>query len=135
MKMPNFKKTPCIVWCLVLNAGFFLCWYVATPSLFNSYNSPHYVYRLEVYNASIFQRVVNYKFKEPSVVRLYRVEPKILLGESKVTDLWMDGEISWVLDAPVKMGRVHVGNEVIFENIPPECAEISPIPGCPRSNP
>lgn len=57
------KKVPCIAWCLALNAVLFLAWVAATPRLFNSYNSPRYVYRLEIHDASLLQRVIHYDKK------------------------------------------------------------------------
>ncbi|SFE08954.1 hypothetical protein [Paracidovorax konjaci] len=135
MKFSNLKNVPCIVWCLALNACVVLGWYATTPTLFNSYNSPHYVYRLEIYHASLWQRIVHYDQKAPSIVRLHRVDPRELLRESKVVDLWSGSEIGWYLDPPMDMGRVRVGRDALFENIPPECIEAEQIPGCPNTKP
>lgn len=135
MKVLYFKKLPCIFWCLALNACAFLGWYAATPTLINSYNSPQYVYRLELYNASPLQRIIHYDLKEPSVVRLHRVWPKALLRESPVVDFSSGAEIDWYLDAPVEMGSVRVGQHVLFKGIPPECEPTSPISPCPATKP
>lgn len=128
MRLFSFKKVPCIVWCLALNALIFLGWYVGTPTFSHSYNSPKDVYRMEFHQASILQRIVHYDFRMPYVVRLYRVWPKTLLGESKVVDLEPGGEIHWWLSPPNH--AVHVGNDVVFENIPPECTDASLPPAC-----
>ncbi|GKT23527.1 hypothetical protein [Acidovorax sp. SUPP3334] len=135
MKLSNLKKVPCIVWCLALNACVLLGWRATTPTLFNSYNSPHYVYRLEIYNASLWQRIVHYDQKDPAVVRLYRVDPRELLGESEVVDLSGGSSIDWQLDPPVQANKVYVGLDVMFENIPSECTETAQIPGCPNTRP
>jgi hypothetical protein len=135
MKDVKFKKIPCIVWCLALNACVWLCWYAATPTLINSYNSPQYVYRLELYNASLLQRIVHYDLKEPSLVRLHRVWPKALLKESAVVDFSAGAEIDWHLDPSVDRGSVRVGQYVLFKDIPPECIAPSPMPGCPATKP
>ncbi len=135
MKLSGLKNVPCIVWCLVMNACLVLGWYASTPTLFNSYNSPHYVYRLEIYDASLWQRIVHYSQRAPSIVRLHRVDPKELLGESKVVDLWAGSEISWHLDPPVQFNKVYVGRDVIFENIPSECPIAGQVPGCANTKP
>ncbi len=131
MKLSDLRKVPCIVWCLALNAIIFLVWYAATPTFFDSENSPHRVYRLEFYKASIVQRVIHYDYKMPYVVRLYRVNSRTLLGESEVVDLWMNGETSWHLDAPVATNKVYVGRDVFFNNIPSECTDPTLPPDCP----
>ncbi len=135
MKLPGLKNVPCIVWCLALNACVVLGWYATKPTLFNSYNSPHYVYRLELYHASLWQRILHYDQKAPFIVRLHRVDPKELLGESQVVDLWSGIDIDWQLDPPVQANKVYVGRDVIFKNIPPECTEAAQIPGCPNTKP
>ncbi len=133
MKLSDLKRVPCIVWCLGLNGVFLAVWTLATPTFLDAENSPHRVYRLEFHKASFLQRITHPSFKMPYVVRLYRIEPKTLLGQSEVVDLWLNGEIQWYLDPPV--GRVHVGQDVTFENIPPECTEAAQIPGCPGTKP
>ncbi len=135
MKLPNLKNVPCIVWCLGLNALFLAGWALATPTFADAENSPHRVYRLEFHKASFLQRITHPSFKMPYVVRLYRIEPKTLLGQSEVVDLWLNGEIHWYLDPPVELSRVHVGQDVTFENIPPECTREAQIPGCPDTKP
>ncbi|AVS88315.1 hypothetical protein C8238_08765 [Paracidovorax avenae] len=135
MKLPNLKNVPCIAWCLALNACVVLGWYATTPTLFMTYNSPHSVYRLEIHRASPWQRIVHRDQEAPAIVRLYRIDPKELLGESKVVDL-MDGSgIDWQLDPPVQANKVYVGPGVVFENIPPECTAAGDIPGCPNTKP
>lgn len=132
MKLPGLSKVPCIAWCLALNALLLSSWYAVTPTFVDAENSPHHVYRLEFHKASILQRIMNPTFKMPYVVRLYRIEPKTLLGESGVADLWLNGETSWYLAPPMDMGRVRVGQDVLFEKIPSECTEFTTIPGCPN---
>ncbi|WP_404821593.1 hypothetical protein [Paracidovorax oryzae] len=62
----------------------------------------------------------------PAFVRLYRIQPNALIGESKVVDLWMNGELYWYTEDP--MNKVRVGRDVVFENVPPECAGCPPLP-------
>ncbi|MDA8519488.1 hypothetical protein [Acidovorax sp. NCPPB 4044] len=135
MKLSDLKNVPCIVWCLALNACVVLGWYATRPALFMTYNSPHYVYRLEIYDASLWQRIVHYDQRDPAIVRLYRVDPKELLGESKVVDLSGGSGIDWQLDPPVQANKVYVSPGVVFENIPSECTEAAQIPGCPNTRP
>ncbi|MFD2301505.1 hypothetical protein QRO11_18475 [Paracidovorax citrulli] len=40
-------------------------------------------------------------------MRLSRIQPKALIGESKVVDLWMNGELYWYTEDP--MNKVRVG--------------------------
>ena len=84
-------------------------------------------YRVEYYDASPIQRVLHHQMKIPSLVRLYRVQPEALLGQSAVVDLWMIGTLHWWTDPPTH--AVVVGNSVVFENIPAECPSAS---DCPR---
>ncbi len=132
MRLALFKKVPCIAWCLSLNALCLASWYLATPTFVDAENSPHRVYRLEFHKASVLQRVAHPTYKMPYVVRLYRIEPKTLLGESTVVDLLFNGEIGWHLDAPLAFNKVYVGRDVLFENIPVECADPPLIPSCPN---
>lgn len=64
--------------------------------------------------------------KIPSIVRLYRIQPETLLGESAVVDLWLNGELYWWFDPPLNV--VRVGRDVVFEHIPPECPDCPPLP-------
>ena len=132
MKFSQLKKIPCIVWCLAVNALVIMTWYAATPTFFDSENSPHRVYRLEFHKASIFQRIAHPTFKMPYVVRLYRIEPKTLLGESGVVDLWLNGEITWYLNSSVDLNEARVGRDVVFEKIPAECTAVSPLVSCTK---
>ncbi|GKT20488.1 hypothetical protein [Acidovorax sp. SUPP3334] len=85
LPVSSAKKVPCLVWCLVWNALLFIDWFAATPRLFNSYNSPRCVYRLEIHDASLLQRAIHYDQKIPSLVRLYHVNSRALLrGLSRV---------------------------------------------------
>ncbi len=70
MKLSALQNVPCIVWCLALNACLVLGWHVTRPTLSMAYNSPRYVYRLEIHNASLWQRIVHYDQSDPAVVRL-----------------------------------------------------------------
>ncbi len=110
-----------VVVALLLGVGL---WYLATPTYDRSHYSPRKVYRLDYYKASRFQRLLHWDMRYPHVIRLYRIEPKTLLGKSEVVDLWLNGEIYWWLNPPVN--AVQVGRDVVFENIPPECTD------CPR---
>lgn len=135
MNLFNLKNAPCIVWCLALNACVVLGWYATTPTLFMTYNSPHSVYRLEIHRASLWQRIVHRDREAPAIVRLHRIDPKELLGESKVVDL-MDGSgIDWQLDPPVQANKIYVGPGVVFENIPSECTAAGDIPDCLNTKP
>lgn len=133
MKFSNLRNVPCIVWCLGLNMVFLAIWALATPTFLDAENSPHRVYRLEFPQASLLQRIAHPGFKMPYVVRLYRIEPRTLLGQSDVVDLWMNGDIEWQLDPPVQASKVYVGRDVIFKGIPPECTNAAQIPGCPHA--
>ncbi|MDT0136217.1 hypothetical protein [Acidovorax sp. PRC11] len=135
MKISNLKNVPCIVWCLGLNMVFLAIWALATPTFLDAENSPHRVYRLEFHQASLLQRIAHPSFKMPYVVRLYRIEPKTLLGQSDVVDLWMNGDIEWQLDPPVQASKVYVGRDVVFKDIPPECINAAQIPSCPNAKP
>ncbi len=131
MKMLSlFKKIPCIAWWLALHAALFLAWYVSTPTLYNRYNSPRYVYRLDIYHASWWQRVTHPEMKKPAVVRLYRFESRALLGESPVVDLWHNDGIVWDVDTLGPVNKVHVGRDVVFEKLPSECTPPSPLLSC-----
>lgn len=132
MRLASLKKVPCIAWCFALIALCLAAWYLATPTFVDAENSPHRVYRLEFHKASFLQRVAHPTYKMPYVIRLYRIEPKILLGKSSVVDLLFNGEISWHLDPPLQFNKVYVGRDVLFENIPAECAEPPTIPSCPN---
>ncbi|AVS82928.1 hypothetical protein C8237_18845 [Paracidovorax avenae] len=133
MNFFQFKRIPCIVWCLALNALVIAIWCAATPTFFDSENSPHRAYRLEFHKASLLQRIAHPTFKMPYVVRLYKIEPKTLLGESEIVDLWLNGEITWYLNSSVERNEVRVGRDVVFEKVPPECTPASPLVSCPKS--
>ncbi|WP_211100445.1 hypothetical protein, partial [Azospirillum brasilense] len=136
MKLANLKSVPCIVWCLALNACLVLGWYATRPTLFMTYNSPHYVYRLEIYEASLWQRIVHHDQRDPGIFRLYEVNHKKLLGESKVVDLEPGiGAIDWYLDPPMQANKVYAGLGVVFENIPSECPIVGQVPGCLSAKP
>lgn len=100
--------------------------YSATPKYDRSHYSPRHVYRLDYYEASWLQRLMHWDMKYPHVIRLYRVEPETLLGESDVVDLWLNGDINWWFDPPLNV--VRVGRDVVFEHIPPECSDCPPLP-------
>ncbi len=99
---------------------------LATPDYQRSHYSPRRVYRLDYYAASWLQRLMHWDMKYPHVIRLYRVEPETLLGESDVVDLWLNGDINWWFDPPLNV--VRIGRDVVFENIPPECTGCPPLP-------
>lgn len=136
MKPSRLKNVPCIVWCLALNACLVLGWHVTRPTLFMTYNSPHYVYRLEIHEASLWQRIVNHDQKYPGIFRLYDVHHKKLLGESEVVDMEPGiGGIDWYLDPPMQANKVYVGLGVVFDNIPSECPIVGQVPGCQDTKP
>ncbi len=135
MKLPDFRKVPCIVWSLALDLLLLAGWYVSTPTFCCSYSSPRMAYRLEIYDPSILQSIVHYDLRLPNFARLYQVDPPALLGESKVVDMSDgNGEIMWFVDAPKDLKKVRVGRDVVFENIPLECAEQdSHLPECQKN--
>ncbi|WP_085946730.1 hypothetical protein [Paracidovorax oryzae] len=102
-------------------------WYANKAVFKGSETSPMNVYRVEYYDASPIQRILHYKMKIPSFVRLYRIQPETLLGESEIVDLWMNGTLHWWTDPPSH--AVVVGSSVVFENIPAECPAAT---SCPR---
>lgn len=101
-------------------------WHGTRPHLFHTAVSPYKAYRIEYYEASFLQGLLHRDFKMPAFVRLYRVQPDTLIGESKVVDLWMNGELYWYTEDP--MNKVRVGRDVVFENVPSECADCPPLP-------
>lgn len=110
------------LWIALLAAA----WYAITPKHKGQSISPRHVYRIEYYDASPLQRLIHHEMKVPSFVRLYRIQPEILLGESAVVDLWLNGELYWWFDPPLNV--VRVGRDVVFQNIPPECSNCPPLP-------
>ncbi|WP_026433306.1 hypothetical protein [Paracidovorax oryzae] len=100
--------------------------YAVTPKHKGQSISPRRVYRLDFYDASPLQRLMHHEMKFPSFVRIYRIQPETLLGESEVVDLWINGQIYWYLNPP--MNKVRIGRDVVFENIPPECTGCPPLP-------
>lgn len=90
--------------------------YLTTPVFKGSYISPRHVYRVEYYDVSPIQRLIHYDMKIPSFVRLYRIEPETLMGESDVADLWINGQLYWWLNPPVN--AVQIGRDIVFENVP-----------------
>ncbi len=101
-------------------------WQGTRPHLFHTSVSPYKTYRIEYYEASFLQGLLHRDFKMPAFVRLYRIQPNALIGESKVVDLWMNGELYWYTEDP--MNKVRVGRDVVFENVPSECAGCAPLP-------
>lgn len=121
----HFKKLKPIAWALLLAILALAGWYACRPTLFHTALSPRQVYRLEYYEASPIRHLTHWDYKMPSFVRLHRIEPPALLGESDVVDLWLNGETYWWLKPPVN--AVRVGRDVVFENIPPECTDCPPL--------
>ncbi|WCM89497.1 hypothetical protein [Acidovorax sp. NCPPB 3576] len=112
---------------LLLLAGILVgAWYAFTPKLFHTSISPRKVYRVEYYEASPIQSLIHFNFKMPAFVRLYRNQPETLLGESDVVELWMNGSLNWWFDDPVN--SVVIGNDIVFENVAPECRECPSLP-------
>ncbi|MDT0136740.1 hypothetical protein [Acidovorax sp. PRC11] len=132
-KMANridIKKIQCIACCLILVAAIFLAWYLSSPTLHNRYNSPLHIYRLEVYDASWFQKMMYRDFAEPSVVRLYQSNGQKLLGTSPVVDRWRNDAIVWNLDSPGSANDVQFGKDVRFDQLRSECEPPSPLLVC-----
>ncbi|GKT15285.1 hypothetical protein AVHY2522_07615 [Acidovorax sp. SUPP2522] len=113
-------------WSALIGMGAIAVWYAFAPTLKGVYISPRHVYRVEYYDASLVQRLIHPDFKIPSFVRLYRIAPETLLGESDVVDLWINGQLYWWLNPP--LNAVQVGRDIVFENIPPECIDCPPLP-------
>jgi hypothetical protein len=99
--------------------------YGLTPKLIGTSISPRQVYRLEYYDASPLQRLFHMDMKLPGFVRLYRINPEALMEESKVVDLWINGQLYWYLNPPIS--TIQVGRDVVFEGIPPECTDCPPL--------
>lgn len=126
----DIKKIQCIVVCLILGAAIFLAWYLSSPTLHNRYSSPLHIYRLEVYDASRFQKIMRRDFAEPSVVRLYQSNGQKLLGISPVVDRWRNDAIVWNLDSLGRANDVQFGKHVRFDQILSECEPPSPLLVC-----
>ncbi len=123
---PRKKYLRRALW-LCLIALFAGCvWYLATPILKGSYISPRHVYRVKYYDDSLIKWLIHYDMKIPSFVRLYRIEPETLIGESDVADLWINGQLYWWPNPPVN--AVQIGRGIVFENLSPECTDCSRLP-------
>ncbi|AVS80342.1 hypothetical protein C8244_04610 [Paracidovorax avenae] len=120
---PRLKSAICFLLAAMIVAGL---WQGTRPHLFHTAVSPYKAYRIEYYEASFLQGLIHPDFKMPGFVRLSRIQPNTLIGESKVVDLWMNGELYWYTEDP--MNKVRVGRDVVFENVPPECAGCPPLP-------
>lgn len=128
---PFLKRVLCLVGGLAVMDLFAIACYLSTPTFAYSENSPHMTYRVDVYNASVLQRIIHYDFRMPAVVRLYRVEPRALLAESQVVDMSAgNGSVSWHTAPPLDFNEVYAGHGVLFENIPSECPTQAPPPSC-----
>nr|KAJ8743967.1 hypothetical protein H9T68_14945 [Delftia sp. PS-11] len=99
--------------------------YGLKPEFRGSYESPRGVYRVEYYTASPLQWILNHHMKIPSFVRLYRNNPNEMIAESEIVDMWLNGELYWYLEPSIN--SVRVGNDIFFENIPPECTDCPPL--------
>lgn len=99
--------------------------YGMTPKIRSTYTSPRGIYKLEYYDASPLQRMWNHNMKMPSFVRLHRINPEMLMAESKIVDMWINGQLYWYLNPP--MNTIQVGRDIVFENIPPECTDCLPL--------
>ncbi len=80
--------------------------------------SPQGVYRIDTYRASWLNSWWSDRKRWPGFVRLYRVNPPQLLGESAVVDLNDNGRVFWEMAI---YGKVSVGMDITFDNVPPEC--------------
>lgn len=119
----RLENAVCLLLAATIVAGL---WQGTRPHLFHTAVSPYKAYQIEYYEASFLQGLLHRDFKMPAFVRLYRVQPDTLIGESKVVDLWMNGELYWYTEDP--MNKVRVGRDVVFENVPSECAGCPPLP-------
>lgn len=129
MKYLRKQKTFCVFFSFL---AVLLIFYLAQSQLQSRHYSPHRVYELEFHRPALWQRMINYNFRDPAFVRLYRAEPKSLLGESNVVDLEGGAEIMWLIDKPHALGKVWAGQDAVFHNIPPECDSASTILTCPK---
>lgn len=131
MQSQLFKKFHCFFWLLGGSAIIWAGWRLTFQEFFFSDNSPHMTYRVDVHHASALQWLIHYELDEPVVVRLYRVEPRALLGESPVVD--MSGgtaRVRWHTAPPLDFNKVYVGRDAIFSNIPSECKSQELLPIC-----
>ncbi|WP_354641877.1 hypothetical protein [Paracidovorax avenae] len=119
----RLKNAVCLLLAATIVAGL---WQGTRLHLFHTAISSDKAYRVEYYEASFLQGLIHRDFKMPALVRLYRNKTDTLIGESKVVDLWMNGELYWYTESP--MNKVRVGRDVVFENVPSEC------PGCPLTD-
>lgn len=103
---------------LVLAAIGAIGWFFGGAKLSYSSFSPQGVYRIDSYRASWLGRWMHPDATMPGFIRLHRVDPPELLGESAVVDLNGNAEVFWMMDVDRK---VSVGMDITFENIPPEC--------------
>ncbi len=118
----------------------YLCWFCAavtavglplslkhgmTPIYGGFSISPRQVYRLEYYRASPLQRLWYYNMNMPTFVRLYRIDPETLMGESNMADVYLNGELYWYLYDPTN--AIQIGRDIVFENVPSECADCPPL--------
>ncbi len=119
--------------CLALGVLVFFAKYMLTSTLADSDYSPKLVYRLDTYKASRLQQLLHINYEMPGYVQLRRVADNKLLGESGIVNLYLNGELFWLLDT----GTVGVGRDVSFENIPPEecppACDDTPKPSAPAS--
>ena len=106
-------------------------WHQGSATLSYSTFSPRGVYRIDSYSASWLGRLMHHDASLPGFVRLYRVDPPQLLGESHVVDLNDNGQVFWMMDFG---GKVSVGMDITFNNIPAECPS-SPCPNGPQRPP
>lgn len=127
------ERAHCVLWLLLGSAILLIGGLLSSQEFLFSDNSPHMTYRVDVHQASILQRLIHYELDEPVVVRLYRIEPRALLGKSPVVD--MSGgtaQVSWHTAPPLDFNMVYVGRDAIFNNIPSECKNQKSLPGCPK---
>ncbi|MBF9264859.1 hypothetical protein [Paracidovorax cattleyae] len=133
MQPKFFKKIHCFFWLLGGSAIIWVGWRLSFQEFMFSDNSPHMTYRVDVHHASILQRLIHYELDAPVVVRLYRIEPRALLGKSPVVD--MSGgtaQVSWHTAPPLDFNMVYVGRDAIFKNIPSECKNQKSLPVCQK---
>lgn len=123
-KNSRFLKNSVYLFLLILVVA--VLWQGSRPKLFHTAISPHKLYRIEYYETSFLQGFFHRDYKMPAFARLSRIDTEELIKESKVVDLWMNGELYWYTFPP--MNKVRVGRDIVFENIPPECTDCPPPP-------
>ncbi|MBI3898481.1 MAG: hypothetical protein HY308_09320 [Gammaproteobacteria bacterium] len=78
--------------------------------------SPDGSYRLEYYDVSLLQWLMNRDKADPGFVRLYRNSGNQYMGESEVVDFFLGADPMWLM---AQTGEVSVGRDIVFKGVPP----------------